>query len=210
MDGFDNTDSILDKIADSLSSIADTLQVMSTTLSKLTSHVVDEEEAPSPPLTVAKPSLKRPAAGAKSSTKRTKLNKGKGKAAVERVSEQVISNPFDDGEEEACDDVRFPPMRGREKVMESLRRGLEANRAERLAERALVELESVRENVDNVAGPSGTNAGTIDDVAAPGMYQSVSGPNPILLVCETAANCSSCRDCLGSERCCRSCRWSQS
>ena len=59
---------------------------MSTTLSKLTSYVVDEEEALSLPLTVAKPSLKRPTASTKSSTKCTKLNKGKGKAAVEYVS----------------------------------------------------------------------------------------------------------------------------
>ena len=59
---------------------------MSTTLSKLTSYVVDEEEALSPPLTITKPSLKRPTAGTKSSTKRTKLNKGKGKATVEYVS----------------------------------------------------------------------------------------------------------------------------
>ena len=59
---------------------------MSTTLLKLTSYVVDEEEALSLPLTVAKLSLKRLTASTKSSTKCTKLNKGKRKAAVEHVS----------------------------------------------------------------------------------------------------------------------------
>ena len=59
---------------------------MSTTLLKLTSYVVNEEEALSLPLTITKPSLKRPTASIKSSTKYTKLNKGKGKAVVKRVS----------------------------------------------------------------------------------------------------------------------------
>ena len=59
---------------------------MSTTLLKLTNYVVDEEEALSPPFTITKPSLKRPTAGAKSSTKYTKLNKGKGKAVIKYVS----------------------------------------------------------------------------------------------------------------------------
>ena len=59
---------------------------MSTTLSKLTSYIVDEEEASSLPFTITKLSLKRPTANVKSSTKYTKLNKGKGKAAIEYVS----------------------------------------------------------------------------------------------------------------------------
>ena len=59
---------------------------MSTTLSKLTNYVVDEEEAFSLPFTITKPSLKRPITSIKSSTKYTKLNKGKGKAAVKYIS----------------------------------------------------------------------------------------------------------------------------